>query len=88
MGICGKRRKLEKLSLVLLVLVPWCVVLVKGRCVGRRRWGLEPFDHSGFYPWAMVVLVACTRVSGVVLLMGFGPVDQGTGCSWWVRKVG
>ena len=25
-------------------------------------------------------------VSGVVLLVGFRPFDQGTRCSWWVRK--
>ena len=27
-------------------------------------------------------------VSGVVLLVGSGPCDQWTGCSWWVRKNG
>ena len=43
--------------------------------------GLVPFDHSGFYPWTMVVLVACTPSVGVVFL-GFGPFDQWTGCAW------
>ena len=27
-------------------------------------------------------------VGGLVLLVGFGPFDQWTGCSWWVRIIG
>ena len=51
------------------------------------RWELVPCDHSGFYLWAMVVLEACTP-SVWSLLVGSSPFDQGTSCSWWVRKGG
>ena len=40
------------------------VVTVQGLFLGRRLWELVSFDHSGFYPWAIVVLVTSTPSLG------------------------
>ena len=37
----------------------------------------DEMHHSGFHPWALVVLVACTTISGLVLLVGVCPLIRG-----------
>ena len=48
--------------------------------------GPVPFDHSGFYPFAVMVLVACTEVVGWSLV-GTCLCYQETVCSWWAMAV-
>ena len=49
---------------------------------------LVPFDHGGGYSLDSGGAGSLYPANGVVLLVGPGPFDQGTGCPWWVRKSG
>ena len=61
MGICGTRRKKRKgcACLTRVVVGSSCAYVVRGD-VSVGVVGAGTVDHSGFYPWAMVVLVVCT----------------------------
>ena len=67
----------------MLLVVLWCVEIVLGDVsVGVVRVGTV--DHGGSYPWAMVVLVACTRWWGGppvdrMFLVGFARVTSEPG---------
>ena len=41
--------------------------------MGRRPWELVPFDRSGFLPLGVCGAGSLYSVSGVVLVVGFGP---------------
>ena len=74
------------LVLLVLLLVPWFVETVWGKCVGRRRCGLEPLTIVGFTLELWWCWQPVPRKWGGPL--GLGPFDQWTGCSGWVRKSG
>ena len=59
-GICGSRGKLKSVRLSNTCWFLGMLRLSGGYCVGRRRWGWYRLIMVCFYPWAMVVLVACT----------------------------
>ena len=60
---------------------PRCLVISAAAATG-----MVPFDHSGFYPFAVVVLVACTAVVEWSLV-GACLCYQETVCSWWAMAV-
>ena len=64
----------------------WVISVLVCLWAGGAATGLVPFDHSGFYPVAAVVLVACTPVAGWSLV-GTCLCYQDTVCSWRAMAV-